>query len=246
MIHLDKNGNISVVNGYDGGVYTPRYEDRTSVYLGDMTSEDMRVKAEVKARREAAKRMDSKVALMKARAEQRKYLIADYLARKKHQAEVQTDRYIKRVSDQKVHRAMASGKLADISPWRGNPFAGFGQLGEERINPDSNSVIDIVDADIPSVKEYGVQDWNTDPKSYDDRIADSAAAYTPGKQVLQTMVDYASKLDKSVVGLPAAIADMTQDQRNQYLSYLDQNKQTVDPKMVKYGLYALGLFILLR
>lgn len=252
MIRHGKNGEIIVSNGFDGGSYQPRYESRTSVYLGDMTSEDLRVKALVAKRKQGEAAQDLAVQKAKAREAKQRYLVQDYLSKRREVGRVAADNFLRGLNDRRFGEALKTSHIADVNPWIGSPFAGFGQAGEQRIHPDSVEDVEIVDAAVPSVSEYGLQNWMEDPSSIVDRSEDMQASYTPGKKVLQTMVDYAQKQDLSVVGLPATMESMTEQERAVYAKYMEQSglatssNESVNPNIIRYGIYALAAFFLLR
>lgn len=182
MFKLGSNGEIISTNGFDGSSYSPKYETRTSVFLGDMSKEDIRIKEEVRQRKIAIAKQDLEAKKLKDQEQKRKYLIRDYINNKQYNQRVAAEKMMRAVSDQKVFNARKSANIADVNPWVGSPFAGFGQMGEERINPDSNKDIDIIDPGFSSVESYGVRSWMEDPKSITDRISDNASSYTKGKK----------------------------------------------------------------
>lgn len=214
-MRLNKLGELVAETGFDGGSYEPRYASRTSVYIGDMSREDIRVKALV-ARRNAATQIENlranaaKAVQVRARVARQDAINQSIVAREAKGAQA--------LNAAKTHgylSALESGRTETVNPWVGSPFAGFGSgAGEQRINPDSNESVEIVDMNMSEVSEYGVNNWMEDPSQVIERVQDSQEGYTSGKVVMQTMVDYARTADRSVVGL-AIPAQGIQDQNNQ-------------------------------
>lgn len=243
-MRLGRNGEIIAETGFDGGSYTPRYESRTSVYLGDMSKEDMRIKAEVDARNRAIRQENIKAQAIKLMREREKYLIQDRIRQRLQEREERSNRMMEFARARGFENAKFSGRMMDTNPWIGSPLAGFGQEGEQRINPDSAADVEIVDASIPSVKEYGLNNWMEDPDSIVERVAANSAAYTDGKIQLATLVDYAKSPDRSVVGMPLA-SELSQNLQAAE-AVVDQAVQETPKPILKYALYGLAALWLLR
>lgn len=261
-MRLGRNGEIIAETGFDGGSYTPRYESRTSVYLGDMTAEDIRIKKQVDARNKAVAAQNVSARAHKRFIERQRYALQDQIKQQIAKREAAADHKNEVLKAKGFERARAFGFAEDINPWVGSAFAGFGATGEQRINPDSAVDIDIVDANIASVKEYGINNWMEDPAALTERLSDADASYTKGKIWLQTLVDYAKTANRSVVGLPIA------SQVSQELSQVESAAQSAAKDLVtkiqitnapaqpaqndnqrnyvKYGLMALGAYLFLR
>lgn len=254
MFKLNSKGDLIAMNGFDGGTYRPQYESRTSVFLGDMTREDIRIKKEVQARKAAEARMDAIVRARAAQAVKSRIAIREYMASKNRAAEAKSDKLLNTARDQGFLRGYADNKTTDINPWVGSPFAGFGAAGEERINPDSARDIEIVDADIRSVREYGVQDWMQDPEALEARIRDSEWSRTEGKEILQTLVDYPQRPSESVVGMPVP-SEVTRDinraiNTEAVMTYQAQQAAAAEeaqkPNWAAYGLIGLAILAVLK
>lgn len=241
-MRLGRNGEIIAETGFDGGSYTPRYESRTSVYLGDMSREDIRIKQQVDARNRAVAKQNAIAAAAQRRAAQERYLIQDNMKKEIARREATSDRMLEIARAKGFEAALRSGKSPEINPWLGSPHAGFGCVGEQRINPDSNVDVEIVDANMPSVQEYGINNWMEDPSAIKTRVASAQEAWTDGKQTLQTMVDYARSPELSVVGMPLA---------SQVSVDLSNAEAAVAPAVqgspaIRYGLYALAAWLLFK
>jgi len=243
-MRLGRNGEIIAETGFDGGSYTPRYESRTSVYLGDMSKEDIRIKAQVDARNRAIRLENVKAQAIQLMKQREKYLIQDRMRQKLQETEERSNRMLELARARGYENAKFSGRAPEFNPWIGSPFAGFGEAGEQRINPDSNVDIDIVDANIPSVKEYGINNWMEDPESIVERVSAAETAYTDGKLQLATMVDYAKSRELSVVGMPLA-SQVSQDLEAAE-SLVSETVQKTPAPVLKYALYGLAALWLLR
>lgn len=259
MIRLGKNGEIIVQNGFNSGTYKPRSADRSNVYLGETTKEDMMVKKEVRARQQAETRME-----MNNRAAAKRRIMLEMAKRDYHNARsraavVKGDLLSRRFQDRETHKAILSGRTIESNKFMGSPFAGFGNAEqtalEQRIDPDSIEQVEIVDADLKTADPYGIKTWmESSTSEYTaDKIEDSMESYTPGKVTMQTMVDYASQQDKSLISFPKTMYEMSEAERAAYALIMEQtglrensNKDAIDPKIIKYGLYALGLYLLLK
>lgn len=252
-MRLGKNGQIIADTGFDGGSYEPRYESRTSVYLGDMTKEDIRIKAEVANRARSARILNAEAAKLKAQAARQRMVVKSRMHELINAREALATKQMELVRAHQYEAARRSSRMGDFNPWIGNPLAGFGQIGEVRIDPDSHESVQIADADIPSVKEYGINNWLEDPSYYEDKVESSENAYTPGKRTLQTMVDYAKSPELSVVGMPVAAATNVERQEDAATAYVEANAKSVvavqagaPNNTLTYGLMALAAWMLLR
>jgi len=256
MFKMGRNGELVAVNGFDGSGYQPRYESRTSVFLGDMTREDLRIKAQVALRKQAEARMNQAARDSVAREMQRRIWVREFMDRKNKAVEVAGAKMLANAKNVGFLAGLADSGSADINPWVGSPFAGFGAAGEERINPDSDLPVDIVDAGLNSVKEYGVQNWDQDPAAVENMINASVWSQTEGKEVLQTLVDYPLRPSESVVGMPAASQAsqiMTQDEidKTQAVALAAQKSQAASEQAtptnyLQYGVVAIAAYFLLR
>lgn len=245
MFKLNSKGDLIASNGFDGGSYQPRYASRTSVFLGDMTREDIRIKKEVQARQAAEARLDLAARRSQAAQSRQRMLVKDYLAHKNRQVEARGAKMESIAKDQGFLSAYSDSQTPDFNPWMGNPFSGFGS-GETRINPDSAQDVEIVDASIASVSEYGVQNWGVDPDSLVDRVNDSEWSQTEGKEILQTLVDYPQRPSQSVVGMPVPSMVSTELRLAQDVEAAESFVQPEKPNYMKLGLIGLGIFLVLR
>lgn len=259
MFKLDKNGNLIVSNGFNSGTYQPRMTDRSSVYLGETTRQDIAVRDAVRKRRLSEAKVAWDNEQKRKMALRRKMRLQDYLNEKQRMIQKKAETLALKHQDRETHKAILSGRVLESNKFIGSPFAGFGNAEQEsqvqRINPDSEEEIDIVEADIPPVEAYGIKTWmETSTSEYTmDKIEDTAQSYTPGREVMQTMVDYARKADQTLVNFPKSIYEMTDAERAQYAQIMEQTgesrnafRKEIDPKLVKYGLYALAAYLLLK
>lgn len=199
---LNKFGELVAETGFDGGSYEPRYASRTSVYIGDMSREDIRVKALVAKRNASAMVQNLQANAAKIVRERAKIARQDIINQSIREREAKGAAALNAAKTHGYLSALESGRTETVNPWVGSPFAGFGSgAGETRINPDSNESVEIVDMNMPEVGEYGVNNWMEDPSQIIERVDASQTGYTSGKVVMQTMVDYARTADRSVVGL---------------------------------------------
>jgi len=246
---LGRNGEIIISNGFDGGTYSPRHVSRTSVYLGDMSREDMRVKAEVASREEAARREDLRAAAAMKRMEQRKIAVREKIKAALAARELVGAHKMELARAAGYEAARKSSRQADITPWVGSGFAGFGDPStEQRINPDGAEDIAIVDAAIPEVAEYGINSWMEDASTVEAAVKDAAAAYTQGKVQMATLLDYARSPETSVVGMPLSAQSILAKNQEVVEHYASDVVNAVgsNNEMVKYGVMALAAWILLR
>jgi hypothetical protein len=265
-MRLSDTGELIAETGFDGGSYRPRYGYRTSVFLGDMSKEDIQIKKEVQARERSIAAENARAIAMKAasaaeayrRQEAHNQMLRGIEASGAYQMEVAANKgYL---------AAKAHGHLADVNPWIGSPFAGFGDaVTEQRINPDSNLDVRIVETDMPTVEEYGINNWQTNTGSTANRVTDSEFAYTEGKVWKQTLVDYARTPELSLVGLAtpsvgilAQRAQVARVYADTFSGYGDTNVPSTDSlpadilpaavpnNTLKYGLLALAAYFLFK
>lgn len=256
MFKLGSKGEIIIERGFNSGSYTPKTRDRTNVYLGETTKEDIKIRNKVKSQNNQVRKLEQKIALKKKEELYKKMKLEDYRKAKLQAAQRKSEVLMNRFQDRQNHKALLSGKMLETNPFVGSPFQGFGAEGEERIDPDNiDQTIDIVDANIPSAEAYGVKTWMEVMTSeyQDPKIESYAQSYTPGKEILATGVDYANNVDKTLVSFPKNIYEMTDAQRAEYAKIMEQTGESknafqneIDPKLIKYGLYALAAWILLK
>jgi len=259
MFKLDKSGNLIVSNGFNSGTYRPHTVDRSNVYLGETTKRDIEVRNQVRKRRLSEQRVELENKKRIAESQKRRMMLEDYKKAQKELIKQKSEILMSKYRDAQTNKGLLGSKVIESHHFIGSPFSGFGneqyEAAVERINPDSQAEIDIAEEDIKSADAYGVKTWmESSTSEYTmDKIEDSMQSYTPGKQVMQTMVDYARQADKTLVSFPKTVYEMTDAQRKQYAEMMAKTgeaknafQKEIDPKIVKYGLYALAAYLLFR
>lgn len=239
MVRVDKHGNFVFDAGFNGQTQQVKAAGQKSVFLGDVSPKEEQYNQRVKAAELQAQKQRLYQEQVKLAAEKRRLQLEEHRKFLLEQARRRTESINEAARNRALKAAVLSGTMLDNSnQFVSNPLSGFGEV-VERIDADKDALVDIMARGVSEVGEYGVKPWEMARDADEERIVSDLTSYTPGKQWVQTMVDYARNPNETVVSFPQE----TWPESSTEAAPQDEIKQKSE--FVKYALYAvLGLIVL--